>query len=322
MKKLLILSFVVFNSIMFSQNIYFSEPTSSHIDYSTSEGWAPIAYDMYSANGWVISWYKARLTYPDGSQSDWMQGETGGWWVTKAGTYQIEGKAYGTYVAGYSATLTRSAFSFSVVDNCAPASPQSLASSSNSGDYKVLLSWTANSEYDLDSYEISRRVSTENITGSWSVIATTTSNSYVDTDYMYGGDVFTLDYRVRAKDINGNYSSYTSITTGGWPSGKIILADNCQRISIAEESFTESLSNYPNPFNPSTKISFSIPSNGHVSLKIYDMLGREVAVLANKVLEAGQYEYNFNGENLASGTYIYCLRTNNKTITKKMLLIK
>jgi hypothetical protein len=89
-----------------------------------------------------------------------------------------------------------------------------------------------------------------------------------------------------------------------------------------ELSKFESLDNYPNPFNPTTRISFTIPSNEHVSLKIYDILGREVAVLANRVLEAGQYEYNFNGENLASGTYIYCLRTNNKTITKKMLLIK
>lgn len=82
------------------------------------------------------------------------------------------------------------------------------------------------------------------------------------------------------------------------------------------------IENYPNPFNPTTKISFSIPNDGHISLKVFDILGREVAVLANQVFSAGRYEFDFNASNLPSGTYIYSLRTDNKTITKKMSLIK
>ena len=63
--------------------------------------------------------------------------------------------------------------------------------------------------------------------------------------------------------------------------------------------------NYPNPFNPSTTISFSIPEKSFVTLKIYDMLGREVAELVNEELETGSFEKTFNASKLASGVYIY-----------------
>ncbi len=80
--------------------------------------------------------------------------------------------------------------------------------------------------------------------------------------------------------------------------------------------------NYPNPFNPTTKISFSIPNSGHVTLKVFDILGREVIVLVNKVFEAGKYEVEFNASHLPSGVYISYLTTGNKTLTSKMLLLK
>ncbi len=81
--------------------------------------------------------------------------------------------------------------------------------------------------------------------------------------------------------------------------------------------------NYPNPFNPTTKISFGLANKSNVDLRIYDMLGREVAVLINnKLLSAGTYNADFNAGNLASGSYIYTLKTNNHIISKKMLLLK
>lgn len=82
------------------------------------------------------------------------------------------------------------------------------------------------------------------------------------------------------------------------------------------------LKTYPNPFNPITKINFSIPNSGHVTLKVYDILGREVVVLVNKVFEAGKYEIEFDASNLPSGVYISSLMAGNKTLTKKMLLLK
>ncbi len=80
--------------------------------------------------------------------------------------------------------------------------------------------------------------------------------------------------------------------------------------------------NYPNPFNPSTTIKYSLPKAGNVQLKVYNILGAEVASLISEHQEAGNYEVTFDAENLSSGIYLYTLRVNNKVITKKMTLIK
>lgn len=85
--------------------------------------------------------------------------------------------------------------------------------------------------------------------------------------------------------------------------------------------------NYPNPFNPVTKINYALPYSSKVSLKVYDMFGREVADLVNNSLQsAGYYSYDFNGANISSGTYFYKITAEgnekNFTETKKMILIK
>ena len=80
--------------------------------------------------------------------------------------------------------------------------------------------------------------------------------------------------------------------------------------------------NYPNPFNPSTTIKFSIPSESHVILKIYDMLGREVRTLLNEEKAPGNYSANFLAGNLPSGVYLYKLTAGNYTIAKKLVLLK
>lgn len=80
--------------------------------------------------------------------------------------------------------------------------------------------------------------------------------------------------------------------------------------------------NYPNPFNPSTTIKFALPQKSSVSLIVYDILGKEVATLVNEVKEAGYYQVSFNGTNLASGTYIYRIKTEDFVETKKMLIVK
>lgn len=82
------------------------------------------------------------------------------------------------------------------------------------------------------------------------------------------------------------------------------------------------IENYPNPFNPSTKIIFSIPRGGHVTLKVYDLLGREISELVNKELIAGDYEYEFDATNFSSGVYIYTIKANGFSRSRKMLLAK
>ncbi len=80
--------------------------------------------------------------------------------------------------------------------------------------------------------------------------------------------------------------------------------------------------NYPNPFNPVTEIKFSIAKEGMVTLKVYDVLGREVATLIDKQMGNGNYTVDFNASKLSSGTYIYQLNVNGVRISKKMTLLK
>jgi Secretion system C-terminal sorting domain len=80
--------------------------------------------------------------------------------------------------------------------------------------------------------------------------------------------------------------------------------------------------NFPNPFNPSTKIEFSVPSSGHVSLNVFNLLGEEVATLVDGYTVAGTYQVNFDARNLPSGTYLYTLKTEGFSSTKKMLLLR
>jgi len=80
--------------------------------------------------------------------------------------------------------------------------------------------------------------------------------------------------------------------------------------------------NYPNPFNPSTVINYQLPMNSLVTLKVFDILGREVATLVNEVIEAGSYNAQFDGSKLSSGIYFYTLNAGEFSATKKLLLLK
>jgi hypothetical protein len=93
-----------------------------------------------------------------------------------------------------------------------------------------------------------------------------------------------------------------------------------KEIQIPKEYSLEQ--NYPNPFNPTTTISFSIPQKSFVSLKVFDVLGREVATLANEIQQAGNKSVEFNGEHQPSGVYFYRLQAGTFTETKKLILLK
>jgi hypothetical protein len=82
------------------------------------------------------------------------------------------------------------------------------------------------------------------------------------------------------------------------------------------------LQNYPNPFNPATKIKFMIPNTEQVNLKVFDILGSEVAMLVNEKKPAGSYEINFDASKLSSGIYFYKFQAGSYTETKKMILLR
>ena len=110
-------------------------------------------------------------------------------------------------------------------------------------------------------------------------------------------------------------NNYVRLIRGG-------MASDVEEIETSQpESFILE-QNYPNPFNPSTTISFSIPVEGNVSLKIFNVIGQEVDELVNENLSAGSYSYLWNAENQSSGVYFYKLITDSYSEMKKMILLK
>ena len=149
---------------------------------------------------------------------------------------------------------------------------------------------------------------------------TTTNTSFIDYSVTIGGwEIGTVNYNARSKDYAGHYSPYTGVVSFGGnvitKQGTVNGADNYP-IEFALQQ------NYPNPFNPTTTIDYSIKSAGLVILKVYDMLGSEVASLVNERKKPGNYNVIFNAANLPSGIYVYRLTTNNFVGSKKLILMK
>ena len=132
-------------------------------------------------------------------------------------------------------------------------------------------------------------------------------------------DLFYTEFQYGQHDIEAESYNYPLLFP--WVFDKDLTIVNVIAGGKLPESF-ELKQNYPNPFNPVTTINYSIPSNGNVELKIYDILGREVATLVNETKAPGNYEVNFNAANLASGVYFYQLRAGDFIQTKKMILLK
>jgi hypothetical protein len=145
-----------------------------------------------------------------------------------------------------------------------------------------------------------------------------TETNLVATDGLPIGDLnwFPADKAT----FNTNMESYhdallTALANGTLPTAVEVVGGAIP----TEYSLTQ---NYPNPFNPSTNINFTLPQSGNVTLKVYDITGKEVATLLNGYQAAQTYHVQFDGSALASGVYFYKLQTDNFTQTKKMVLMK
>jgi hypothetical protein len=110
--------------------------------------------------------------------------------------------------------------------------------------------------------------------------------------------------------------SYTFYPVGSYPTS---IENALENLSVDEFTLYQ---NYPNPFNPGTSISFSLPQAEQVKISVYDMLGREVAVLVNDYLESGIHTTLFDGKNLSSGVYVYRIEAGSFVKAKRMILLK
>ncbi|HZW39055.1 MAG TPA: T9SS type A sorting domain-containing protein [Ignavibacteriaceae bacterium] len=130
----------------------------------------------------------------------------------------------------------------------------------------------------------------------------------------------TIKLKILLNDnLEGNYSIvHKFIDNIALPKTSIIELNSSHK-KVTEYYLTQ---NYPNPFNPSTTISYSLPSKGFTSLKVYDILGNQIATLVDEYKPAGSYTIDFNASNLSSGVYFYSLTSGSFTMNKKMILMK
>ncbi|MEO8514748.1 MAG: T9SS type A sorting domain-containing protein, partial [Ignavibacteria bacterium] len=138
--------------------------------------------------------------------------------------------------------------------------------------------------------------------------------------------------RLRVKTAGGVPSAiYNVLIQGNGPNGTPVhtrtlsinigaVAINNNTTTIPEKFFL--YQNYPNPFNPATKIRFDLSKSGNVKLAVYDIEGKQVAEIVNANYAAGEYSFDFNAENLATGIYFYKLETPEFTSIRKMMLVK
>jgi len=326
MKKLYLMIFLVFNSLIYAANVYFDYPTNGSTYYSLG-GSAGVNYHIHTVSFFfVVDWYGAKVQYPDGHWSDWQDGQSGGWVFRQAGVYHIQGAVHVVYDLGgqqdyfmYSNTLV-----FYMIDNDPPSIPRNFVVSVYHTQYNSYpkLTWTLNDEADVryasDGYYIERKKTPpQNSQFIPIAIVSGLTNQFIDYEINYAGSGPNLvEYRIRAKDINNNYSDYTDIQSVHW--------GNAWKKGNHNEDLTEYKlwQNYPNPFNPTTKISYQIKEKGNVKLLVYDILGNVVDDLVDKFQESGQYSIDFNATGLPSGVYIYSLRVNGLVINKRMILLK
>jgi aminopeptidase N len=137
-----------------------------------------------------------------------------------------------------------------------------------------------------------------------------------DTLFTIFNDMLNQDFEI---DVNGGPTGL-SFDYGNWILKSLSITTGIDDNIIVNEYSLEQ--NYPNPFNPSTKIKYQIADAGFVSLRVYDMLGNEVATLVNQDKSIGSYEVDFNASNLPSGIYFYTLNAGEFSQTRKMILLK
>jgi hypothetical protein len=165
----------------------------------------------------------------------------------------------------------------------------------------------------VDKYFI--QLSTDPIFSTIDIIDSTTTDTSKTITGLLGGKNYS--WRVRAKSIAGAFGPWTNLSRF---STKKLTSAKEEKAMPTMYSLSQ---NYPNPFNPSTVINYQLPVIGYVSLKVYDLPGREVATLFEGVRQPGNYETTFDASGLKSGMYFYRLQTKTGFMqTRKLVLLK
>ncbi len=192
------------------------------------------------------------------------------------------------------------------IDGALPVELSSFNSIVRGGN--VELNWTTSNENNNSRFDIERKDVNED---TWYKIGFIQGNGTTNNPVNYsfsdrGLNSGKYNYRLKQVDFNGNFNYFNL-------SNEVI---------VGVPTRYELSQNYPNPFNPSTSINYEIPFDGRVSLKVFDMSGKEIATLVNEAKTAGYYTVNFNASNLSSGIYFYQISSGSFNAVKKMTLVK
>ncbi|MGE5400211.1 MAG: T9SS type A sorting domain-containing protein [Ignavibacteriales bacterium] len=173
------------------------------------------------------------------------------------------------------------------------------------GPKKIKLTWRDNSNNELG-FIVERKYDSDFYTID---TAMANSTSFVDSVFSVLGNYV---YRIKAftAEVQSVYSNTASV-----------VVTHLRNKTPLPEVFILN-QNYPNPFNPSTKIKYSVPKESFVSLRVYDLLGNEIMTLVSSKHSPGNYEIIFDGSNLPSGVYMYCMDAGQYKMTKKLVLLK
>ncbi|GBD87459.1 malto-oligosyltrehalose trehalohydrolase [bacterium BMS3Abin03] len=162
-----------------------------------------------------------------------------------------------------------------------------------------------------------------NVIGNFAVVANNINPEFPDTGWWYdffsGDSIFVNNVTDVIPLLPGEFHIYTTVKLPAPEEGILSGIEGASGETVTDYRLEQ---NYPNPFNPSTTIKFDVADFGLVNLKVYDVLGNEVATLINKELPAGNYRVTFDASQLASGVYIYRLRAGGFIVSKKMILLK
>jgi N-acetylneuraminic acid mutarotase len=220
---------------------------------------------------------------------------------------RIGNKLRWVVAGGYNGTAPANTTFIYTADDPTPVELSSFTS--NVVNNEVQLRWSTATETNNKGFSVERKSN-----GNWETIGfisgkgtTTEISNYTFTDKVNGSK---YSYRLKQVDFDGTFE-YSPVINVDLTGPKVYLLSQ----------------NYPNPFNPSTIIKFGLATDSKVSVKVFDILGREVATLINGSLEAGSHEVQFNAKNITSGVYFYKIEANGVdgskfSATKKMMLTK
>jgi hypothetical protein len=179
--------------------------------------------------------------------------------------------------------------------------------SSSINNRKVELFWKTSTETNNYGFDIERKyqgtydwITVGFVRGKGNSVSPH-SYSFKDSPMQIG----TYKYRLKQVDLDGHFKYSNEIE---------VVYNNVFDFSLNQ--------NFPNPFNPSTTISYQLSDEGFVSIKVYDVLGDEITTLVNEVKQSGIHEINFDASEISSGIYLYRMTVNNFTQTRKMILLR